>query len=96
MRTRNFTHGGRAGYALLMVMAVTAVAALVLAATMGRTLTNAWANNRSNEYTVNINAAEAAVEKVVARMGYDFQNYGLGAVSGNLSLYQTGIPNEDP
>ena len=96
MRTRIFTHGTRAGYALLMVMAVTAVATLVLAATMGRTLTNASANNRSNEYTVNINAAEAAVEKVVARMGYDFQNYGLGAVYGNVSLYQAGIPNEDP
>ena len=35
-----------------MVMAVTAIATLVLAATMGRTLTNAKMNNRSNEYNV--------------------------------------------
>jgi hypothetical protein len=90
---KNETH---AGYALLMVMAVTAVAMIVLASTMGRTLTNARMNNRSNEYSVAQNAAEAAAEKVVTRIGYDFQNYGLGAVSGNLSLYQTSIPNEDP
>jgi hypothetical protein len=96
MRAEIFKNGARAGYALLMVMGVTAVAMLVLAATLGRTMTNAKMNNRSNEYSVTGNAAEAAVEKVVTRMGYDFQNFGLGAVSGNLSLYQTGIPNEDP
>ena len=32
----------------------------------------------------------------MARIGYDFQNYGLGAVYGNLSLYQNSIPDEDP
>ena len=95
MRDRTFTHGARSGYALLMVMAVTAIATLVLAATLGRTMTNAKMNTRSNEYNVTGNAAEAAVEKVVARMGYDFQNYGLGAVFANLGLYQASIPNED-
>jgi hypothetical protein len=63
---------------------------------MGRTLTNIRMNRRSNEYSVAGSAAEAAVEKVVARIGYDFQNYGPGAVVANLSLYQTSIPNEDP
>jgi hypothetical protein len=95
MTTRIFTHGARAGYALLMVMTVTAIATLVLAATMSRTLNNARMNSRSNDYNVSINAAEAAVEKVVARIGYDFQNFGLGAVYGNTSLYQASIPNED-
>lgn len=96
MRAQLIRNEARAGYALLMVLAVTAVAMITLAATMGRTMTNARMNNRSNEYSVAGNAAEAAVEKVVTRMGYDFQNFGLGAVSANLSLYQTGIPNEDP
>ena len=61
----------------------------------GGRLTNASLNNRSNEYSVTGNAAEAAVEKVVARIGHDFQNFGLGAVYGNLGSYQTSIPNED-
>ncbi len=96
MKAEVFKHRAHAGYALLMVMGVTAVAMIVLAATLGRTLTNSKMNNRSNQYSVAGNAAEAAVEKVVARIGYDFQNYGPGAVVANLSLYQTSIPNEDP
>ncbi len=97
MRTRNLTHRARAGYSLLMVMAVTAVAMITMTATVERTMTNAKMNSRSNEYSVACNAAEAAVEKVVARMMYDFQNFGLGAVQGNLGLYQTNsLPNEDP
>ncbi len=95
MRPESTKNEAHEGYALLMVMAVTAVATIALAATMGRTMTNAKMNNRSNEYSVTGNAAEAAVEKVVTRMGYDFQNYGLGAVYGNLSLYQNSTPNED-
>jgi hypothetical protein len=95
MKPRTSAHKTRAGYALLMVLAVTAIASLVMAATLGRTLTNAKMNNRSNEYSVTGNAAEAAVEKVVARLGYDFQSYGPGAVFANLALYQASIPNED-
>ena len=94
MKSEFFMQKARGGYALLMVMGVTAVAMITLAATLGRTLTNAKMNNRSNEYSVTGNAAEAAVEKVVTRMGYDFQNYGLGAVYGNLSLYQNSTPTK--
>lgn len=96
MRTKFLTHDARAGYALLMVLAVTGIATLVFAASLGRTLSHTKMNLRSNEYSVTGNAAEAAVEKVVARMGHDFQNYGLGAVYNNISLYQNSIPSEDP
>jgi hypothetical protein len=96
MRGRPLTRRARGGYALLMVMGVTAIATLVLAATLGRMMSNSKMNARSNQYNVSGNAAEAAVEKVVARMGYDFQNYGLGGVYGNLGLYQSSVPNEDP
>jgi hypothetical protein len=95
-KDRTIAHGARGGYALLLVMGVTAIATLVLAATLGRMMTNSKLNNRSNEYSVTGNAAEAAVEKVVARMCYDFQNFGLGAVYANVSIYQASIPNEDP
>jgi hypothetical protein len=96
MRAEIFKNGARAGYALLMVMGVTAVAMIILAATLSRELSTAKMNRRSNEYSVMVNAAEAAVEKIVARMGYDFQNNGLGAIEGNVSLYQASIPDEDP
>jgi len=83
-----------AGYALLMVMTIIAVSLIVLAATMQRTSTVATLNNRSNTRMLNINAAEAAVEKVYARMAYDFgsSGSGLGAVTKNLSLYRTNVP----
>ena len=95
MRKPRVKHGARAGFALVTVMVVIALSLLVLAATVNRTLTNARMNTRSNQYNVTCNAAEAAVEKVVARMRYDFQSYGLGGVYANLSIYQNSIPNED-
>jgi Tfp pilus assembly protein PilX len=85
----------RSGYALVLVMAIVGIASLVLAATVGRTMTNAKMTNRTIEYTVACNAAEAATEKAVTMIGNDFQNFGLGAVYANASLYRAGIPNED-
>lgn len=95
MNTRILKSQNRQGYALLMVMAVTAVACVILAATLSRTATNTKLNARSNDYSVACNAAEAAVEKAVSRIGYDFQSFGLGAVSANMSLYRASVPNED-
>ncbi len=80
------------GYALLMVMSIIAVSLIVLTATMQRTGTVARLNNRNNTYVVNVNAAEAAVEKVYARMAYDFVAFGLGSVAANLGMYRTNIP----
>jgi hypothetical protein len=96
MKTRIVKHGARAGYALLLVMGVAGVMLIIVAATLGRSMTAASMNARSNEYSVTCNAAEAAAEKAMARLGYDFQNYGPGAVAANLGIYQTNIPNEDP
>ena len=81
-----------AGYALIMVLVIGAVSLVVLAATMSRTGTVALLNDRNNQYVANCNAAEAAVEKVIARLGFDFRCYGVGAVSGNLGIYRTNIP----
>ncbi len=95
MRGSTYKGVARDGYALLMVLVVTAIATLALAATMQRSLTNARLNHRSNEYCVAGNAAEAAVEKVVARIGYDFQSFGPGAVWANRESYRNSLPNED-
>jgi hypothetical protein len=93
MKTKT-TPGRRrsSAYALLIVLGVTAVAALTLAATINRTSTVASLNERNNQYIVNLNAAEAAVEKVYGRMAYDFQAFGLGAVETNLALYRVAVP----
>ena len=96
MKTRIAKAATRAGYALLLVMGLTGVMLIVVAGTLSRSMTTANLNARSNQYSVGCNAAEAAVEKVVARMGYDFQNYGPGAVAANLGIYRTNLPNEDP
>jgi hypothetical protein len=86
------------GYALIMVLFIATVSTLVLAATMRRTGAVAVQNDRNNQYVANVNAAEAAVEKTIGRLAFDFQAYGLGAVNANLSLYRSNIPkvSENP
>ncbi len=88
------TNRHRQGYALLMVLGVIAVGSIVLAATISRSVEHSSLNARSTDYTVALNAAEAATEKAYARLSYDFQNYGSGLVANNLSLYRTNIPSE--
>ena len=80
------------GYALIMVLVISAASLVVLAATMSRTGSLALQNDRNNQYVANCNAAEAAVEKVIARLSYDFRCFGLGSVNGNLNLYRTSVP----
>lgn len=83
---------GQRGYALLIAMVITAVSAIVLAGTMSRTSTETTLNARNNQYVIAQNAAEAATEKVIARMRYDFLNTGLRGVTNNLSIYRNMIP----
>jgi len=84
----------RSGFALLMVLILATAMILILAASMYRTTTVSGLNKRNNDLNACKNAAEAAVEKVYARMAYDFQSYGVAAVTNNLvyGLYRTNIP----
>jgi hypothetical protein len=101
MKTRLFLKRcTRSGYALLMVMVIIAVSLLLMASTLNRTYTVANLNNHSNQLILCQNAAEAAVEKVFARMQYDFQSGGGPAtVANNLATagtgYRASYPNED-
>jgi hypothetical protein len=88
-RMGGFTHGG---FILAMVMTMAGVSLLILASTMRRTGTVAVLNERNNQLSVNVHAAEAAVEKVVAKMTYDFATYGLAKLNQNLPQYQTNVP----
>src|ERR1039457_3603559 len=91
------SRGPTAGYALLVVMGITAVSLLILGGTVSRTFTVSKINDRNNQYVLTMNAADAAVEKVFARMCYDFGTLGQGlkTVTNNCAsgLYQTNYPN---
>jgi len=89
--------GSQAGFAqgtiLFMVLIMVGVSLVILGGTMQRTMTVANLNDRNNQFSINLNAAEASVEKTVARMSYDFQNYGLAQVTANLGTYRAQTPS---
>ncbi|HEY4416348.1 MAG TPA: hypothetical protein VGO57_11710 [Verrucomicrobiae bacterium] len=80
-------------FVLVMIMIICAVSLLILAGTMYRAMTVSRLNQRSNQLFLCRNMAEAATEKVYARMAYDFLAFGSGQVSNNLSIYRTNIPS---
>jgi len=81
------------GTILFMVLIIVGCSLLILSGTMSRTMTVSNLNDRNQQLAVNLSAAEASVEKTIARMSYDFQNYGLGQVSANIAAYRTQVPN---
>lgn len=92
MKIRIDSHSRKA-YALLIVLAMAGISAIVLGGAMTRTYGVARLNNRAVDLVSSQNAAEAAVERVFARMQYDFQSAGgLPAVSNNLSSYRGLYP----
>jgi hypothetical protein len=92
MKTKSTSQNRSAGYALLLVMVMCAVSLVIMVGVMNRTATVSNLNNRNNKFGQCNAVANAATEKVFARMAYDFQNYGLGQVSNHLGLYWTNIP----
>jgi len=87
------------GFILLLVIMLAAFSVMILAGVMNRTATVALLNMRSTQLNALDSAAEAAVEKVYARMAWDFQNYGPGQVTNLMatipysSLYPSGTDN---
>ena len=82
----------RSGYALLMVMVILSGLVLIFAGTMSRTYTAATLNERNNQYTLGLYAAEAATEKVFARLKWDYMQGDLTQVSNNMSVYNNYYP----
>jgi hypothetical protein len=91
-----------AGYALLLTMFMVAISMTLLIATMSRLAGDADLNVRNGQYNASLYAAEAAVERVVARIRYDLLvGGGAEAVTNNLDQYRSDYPgklgaNEDP
>jgi len=84
-----------AGFVLLLVMVLAFFSVMILAGMMNRTSTVSMLNLRSTQLNQLDNAAEANVEKVYAKLAYDFQGYGPGQVTNNLvaNVYKTLVPN---
>jgi hypothetical protein len=82
----------QSGYsALFITLILVAASVLLLGATLSRTSSGTRLNDRNCQYISSEGAAEAAVEKVMARMMVDFANSGEGLVQSNLTLYRTGL-----
>jgi hypothetical protein len=80
------------GYSLLMVMVLTGAFLTLLIASFGRTTTTEKLNNRNNVYTASLYAAEAATEKVVSRMKYDYLAGNLTYITNDLTTYRATTP----
>jgi hypothetical protein len=92
MKTRISPHPRQAGYALMIVLIMSVIAVIVLAATMKRTATTALLNERENQFNASFYAAEAAVEKVVGKMLADYQQGQDALISNNSSSYHLIYP----
>jgi hypothetical protein len=86
------------GYALLMVLSIAACCMILVTATMWRQASDSDLNARNNQYNSGICAAEAATEKVLARMRYDYVAGQNGLIATNISFYRSYVPttNENP
>ncbi|HWN93671.1 MAG TPA: hypothetical protein VNT99_01450, partial [Methylomirabilota bacterium] len=86
------------GSTLVIVLALGTAGLLILSGTLGWVFTNTSLSQRNNEYFRSVAVAEAATEKVISRLAYDYQQEGEGLVFANLESYRTGVPNtaEDP
>ncbi len=80
------------GQALVFVMLTAAVSLTVLAGLMGRTATNSALNDRSNRYLAAVSAAEAATEKTLASLMWDYSRSGAGTVAARLNAYPALTP----
>ena len=80
------------GCALLVVMMFTGISLIVLGTAMKWSNNNATLNTRNNQYFNTLAAAEAATEKVLAKLAADYQSGGETLVIANSNSYPTIVP----
>jgi hypothetical protein len=84
-----------AGSVLVLVMVFLTVSLVVLTAALSWTQTSTQLTGRHNQYFRTAAAAEAATEKVVARITRDYQSQGESLVFARLSDYRALVPSVD-
>lgn len=82
----------RRGYALIMVMILSAASLTVLSAALNWTANLAQQSNRGLQFSSASAAAEAAVERVAGRMTADYFEGGDAQVSSQVSTYRKLVP----
>ncbi len=92
MKTRLSSRPGQRASTLLMVMVLSACTLLILGGVLSWTSTNITLSGRNNEYFKTVAAAEAATEKVIAAMAYDYQVNGDLPVRNNVDSYKLKYP----
>ncbi len=80
------------GYALMMVLLFTGVSLLALGGALSWTSSNSIQIERNNRYFTAVAAAEAATEKILARITTDYRAAGESAVYANLAAYRALVP----
>lgn len=83
----------QSGYALIAVMCIATVALMTVAGALGWTSTSARLTERNNRYYRALAAAEAATEKVAAKLTKDYLNHGETTVYSSLSSYPDLVPS---
>src|SRR4051812_46692840 len=83
--------------ALVLSLIFLTVTMLILASALGWTMTSSRLTGRNVEYYRTEAAAEAATEKVIAALNYDYEQQGEAEVLRNLDRYRQMVPttNED-
>ncbi|HTG42934.1 MAG TPA: hypothetical protein VK633_00260, partial [Verrucomicrobiae bacterium] len=76
----------------MIVLVFAAISLVTLGGALSWTSNSASLTERNNQYYVAVAAAEAATEKVVARISRDYQYYGEGTVYSSLATYQGFVP----
>jgi hypothetical protein len=82
----------RGGYALVTVLIFGAIGLTIVAGALDWCTTNTRMNQRNNQYFRTVAAAEAATEKVLSSMEYDYQRDGEALVANNNSAYRHMVP----
>jgi hypothetical protein len=86
------------GYALPMVLVLSAISLLALSGALSRTSQSSMLNERQNQRQRSQAAAEAATEKVLGEIRHDFKIDGERRVYPRLANYRSMVPtrSEDP
>lgn len=83
---------------MLVTLTIASLGTLILASVLTWSSSNAKLTDRNNEFFTTSYAAEAATEKVLARICRDYKNYGEGLVYSKILEYSATVPtaSDDP
>jgi hypothetical protein len=89
-----FSNCTESGSTLFVVVSFTAVSLIVLGSALNWCMTNARLNDRNNQYHTTLAAAEAASEKVLAAIEYDYDKQDDALVASKVlaNTYQQIVP----